>query len=764
MKLIFLILTIFMSFSTVAATCTVHDDSARAKQASKACEVAISSAKVSQEELQKLAEQWNLPSGSLDGVESNDLVFQTFKQILGDPFAKVTHWTSTPDDTAPSGQSAGDVTVTTSLLAIMSGIGVITVTISLLGSLFAMSFRASSTGAFVGKDGGSALAFIRSGLGYIGSFPQPSFGGLSLAQLVIIFMIIVSCGFASAIFRFGVDKAFREQVVLADTGARTDVFLSAVRGLHCLDTQKALGLIDESQANVKVTVSSANVLDTAASAFTRETFTTHVKEFDFGVCGNIQINYPRESNVSNPDAEEVRELLHNAVEMSIGKALDNLIRDESVREANQALISAADFAGTEFVAPSEFNEKIAQAYVRFKNDLRSAMRNTTFQNRLKDFDQGLLANYYEMGFAVAGSSVYLISQRQEMINSALQDAVEPVDAEIGRGSLLDRFFGRSTYSKAYKAENAKLAVAIRDLISQPNSSQIAADLNELYHATTTDSFISAYLGTGLHGLMNLILNTGESREAGEFVDPLMKFRTIGNYLMGVPATLTAGNYAINGLLDAIGIDNEAQERTENNGEASLTEKASTMLIASGTQLVIYAGVFLSQAVPAIPFVLFNAALFGYIILGITTIAIAPISLVSTSENDGYGVRRFGMLCALLFARAPIMVIGLFVGYAVSIALFWLYDGMFSGVMQMMQSGGFSLASAIGIPFLYCTGGILILYKSYALINDIAVAFNKALNASEFHTDFNETSAQRESEQSLSRASAAAESAFGAVRR
>ena len=76
-----------------------------------------------------------------------------------------------------------------------------------------------------------------------------------------------------------------------------------------------------------------------------------------------------------------------------------------------------------------------------------------------------------------------------------------------------------------------------------------------------------------------------------------------------------------------------------------------------------------------------------------------------------------------------------------------------------SSGIWSVGSIIGIPTIWGVGGLLIIYKSYSLINDLNAMFAKAIHSDNYHSNFGEEEAKNKMAAVVSQAGGSAYGAY-----
>jgi len=208
-------------------------------------------------------------------------------------------------------------------------------------------------------------------------------------------------------------------------------------------------------------------------------------------------------------------------------------------------------------------------------------------------------------------------------------------------------------------------------------------------------------------------------------NPLIDIRDIGTGLevaggsiYAGSALLTAGAAALNGGIDKYvpGAGNAT-----NAAEKVVTYDVTPVLMALAGILFVE-GFFLSFVVPLIPFMVWVAALLGFLLMAFEMIVAAPLWAIFHMSPEGHEVVGMGAqgykIALAIISRPFLMVLGLIGGYA-------LFDGFVKIVTPMISTaiisgqgagggfvGPFDLIGAVGV---YVALTIIIAYECFKLV-------------------------------------------------
>ncbi len=135
-------------------------------------------------------------------------------------------------------------------------------------------------------------------------------------------------------------------------------------------------------------------------------------------------------------------------------------------------------------------------------------------------------------------------------------------------------------------------------------------------------------------------------------------------------------------------------------------KAASMLASLIAIPIFIMGLFFAYYLPALPFILWMAAVAGLMVLMVEVMVAAPIWFVAHAipEGDGiagqHGRQGYMMYLSVIF-RAPLMVIGFFASYVMIHSFSWLIGRavqiFFAGFIQLLDEGlGSSLIISSGL--------------------------------------------------------------------
>lgn len=714
-----------------------------------------------------------LPPGALDGAKSTDLMYQTLKMILGQPIANITQFTTNQD---PEGNSlpVKNVNVIVFLFSMMAGIGLIATLIASIWTIL-QSLVSINTSAklFSNNNGqGSPFAFLvsRMGSSSILNAPIPAAGGMALSQVIMIFMALLGIGLGSQLFYFVASRMIDQPLITYSSKMTETFFLNAAKAQLCLDFLESNEFIKPEQ----------NVIQVKDIQFGINAFDRKFMFGDKGQCGSFKYEfYDKPTEVTNENTpaaaravgrlfangsgENIEAYIIDKFKPKIADATSSLLNNAEYRAAIRALMTA-EFTAEGYTPSNEVMSGLGSAYSEYKQAIAAAFAELGKDvNQCNDSGSNLTFScsnevikktIAEAGFMLAGTYSYVLNERQSIISNAIETSA--AEFEYDDDSALDMFsiWNSSSYKVEYRNRMNMLDTTFT-YIATTSTDSLGQDLNSVYEATTSDGMIMEALGDVLYDSMRAIVKVGYAGQNASFEnpEPITQLSQIGNVMMALPLAVVALDsmassfskaFAAGKILDAAGdLSDMLDKKDEEKEGSSIMKTIFAMLFASMLQAIVVGGFFLAVFVPAIPYVMWNMAIFGYIAYVMLCIIGVPIMVAAKPLNDGDGfiggVKTGYMMAFTIFIRPAAMVTGLVLAMVLSRVFSWIINATYFESMQLAHSNGFSLAAFIGVPLMYVVIQLTAIYKAYSMINEVPAFIGKMTETDRAHTDFGEES-------------------------
>jgi conjugal transfer/type IV secretion protein DotA/TraY len=750
---------------------------------------------------QELAESLNLPDGFADGARSDDVFYQMLKKIIGQPLADITAYTGIVDPSAGVGSDGKGVTVMTWLISIMAGVGLVATSVAAMFILVVGLARTNLSGSFGGKSGGSAAGFLvmRTGAASILNIPLPQAGGLALSQVMMLVIALIGIGAGSAVFREASSRMLTQPLIAYAHPSSEKLFMDAVKARMCLSYRIYHGYTDEEfetkgwhQGSWTDSIKSA---DDAFKGLVLRWFSDEETSFDSqfllygddGICGRVTIDIPQSEpssigasvaqNViaiktlldlsSTGGGDQIEVFIKGQMNVALINAFRGLHSDASLKKAIDDILEKQYALGETIEIPESVIPAIASSYNKFQSTINDALVSTlgSFQcsNAGGDEDsrfragcennKKLTENISKRGFALAGSYTWVLAERQTMLVDAIDDATDiefalDWDDVLTNGDILESEVASDSYANMFLV----MEQAFKNM-SQTRSDDLSSALNQSYELSTQDGPIMEAMGDAVknswRGMIKLATGAGGDWENPE---PLIMMRSIGNTMINIPIILAGLDIAtsfipatkVAGLakgasksMSKISLKRDRKSNLEQNAGGIMSYMLRTVVNA-----LFYIGIFLAIVVPAIPMVMWNTAIVGFFLYVLMIVIGTPIMIAAKSMDTGeeglMGAAKTGYYMAFnLFLRPTLMVVGLILAMATSRVLSWFWNATFFETFQMTQSGSGSIATLIGYPMIWGAGMMVIIYKSYGLVNDVSATVMKMFGAEGHHSSFGE---------------------------
>ncbi len=709
------------------------------------------------EDAQALAESLNLPEGFSHPVNDDDIAFQILRSTLGDPIYTIVQ-------TDNHQNVPGNPTITTWLIGVVAAVSIF------IAAMWAVFFLGkglvvtNTTGSFSGKnskENETSSTAIKFAFVTFANMPLPKLGGISFSQAMIISICVAGIAAGSAVWKKASEYLLTQPMISFHYENMAPLFVSAIQSKSCLIFAVENGYLTKNEAQIYTETRPKNLIfEEQVMLFGKDAF-----------CGEVALQVPLQSSTNiftetpkneesffGTSLKEIGSFLSsssdsvNAATSSNGDLTEQWIYGNASAAVNESLVELMYDNGlsnvlndyvTRPISPGKFYDirdndiaTLQLAYSRFEQKIVSRMSslmssiNCTAKSESESV--GCKANMQaaeemsRFGFAMAGSYVMTLNQRQSMISAAISNAIpETTNFNIEK-------FVRNTDISASSVATQSFYVLFRSLdetlraYSRVSGDALADSLNTAYESTTEDSIVSEVASDILTEGWRAIISAGTTWGEHETLtnpEPISMLRSMGNWMINLPVAAYAGTKLLSELaggplMKTASITSKIIDRipalnNDSREPGFLLELANTVM-----QSAVFVGVFFSQVVPNLPFVIWFLSIANYIIYVLIAAISVPLMLTSRLVSNTPMLPDIKTLATDLFLRPTLLIIGLILAMVVSRGLAGFLNGVIFETMQLNQSGNISLASAIGIPVMWGLLMTLIVYKSYSLINEV----------------------------------------------
>lgn len=728
------------------------------------------------DEASRIAESsgFPIPPGALDGAKSSDLMYQTLKMIFGKPLANITTFTNNPD---PEGDGADveNVNVIVYLFSMMAGIGLLATLISSIWTIMQSLVSINTSAKLFSNNGGqgSPFAFLvsRMGAASILNIPLPFAGGMALSQVIMLLMALLGIGLGSQLFYYVAARMINQPLITYTSNQDSVFFLNAAQAQLCLDFAEINQFIKPEQNVVIVDPIAGLPGDTRVQS-------SRVRFGDKSQCGEFRYEYRK---TARGDAGEsswtpswfsrwfgtgsgdiVEQYIEDTFRPRVYEAIGALLNDANYKASIRAIMNET-FSEDGYTPSPTVVQGLATAYGDYKeaireifNDLDEASndcqrRATTgaSQSSFACSSEEIRQSIAESGFMLAGTYTYVLNERQSLISNAIESYGPKF--EFKPEVFINRFGINSTSAFLLEFANKQsILQSSFNMIATENVYTLGEDLNRLYEATTSDGAIMELMSDILYDSIRAIVKVGYAGQSSSFQnpEPITQLAQIGNVMMALPFAI-AGLSKVGSAFKNANVALKIKAVTDAIGEKlkpkkdGIMDKVLTMMLAALLQAIVVGGFFLAVFVPAIPYLMWNMAIFGYIGYVLLVVIGVPIMIAAKPLNDGDGfiggVKTGYMMAFTVFIRPAAMVIGLVVAMTLSRVFSWIINATYFESMQIAHSNGFSVAAFAGVPLMYCIIQLTAIYKAYSMINEVPAFIGKMTETDRAHSDFGEES-------------------------
>ena len=730
-----------------------------------------------------------IPEGALDGAKTSDLMYQTLKLIFGQPIANISLYTTNAD---PSGNTdaVDNVNVIVFMFSLMAGIGLLATLVAAIWTILESLVSISTSAKLFNNGGtneGSPFAFFvsRVGISSLINVPIPAAGGMSLSQVFMLLMALLGIGCGSALFSVVANRMINQPLITYSSMDTELFFISSAQAVLCLEYLEKNEFIEpESNVITFTETGPINMYDGSGYVGTGGlgNSNTIVNKVNFGrdgECGSFEFNHVHQQPVITSPSSGMFDWLFGFFKQSSGdnvieqidsifkpaamEAAKNLFNNKDFRESIKSLMDEK-FAGDGY-KPSNLNlTRLATSYATYKDDLKqvfydldqsvnscpsnSATVSNASGSSLGCSNQIVRDSISQYGFMLAGTYTYVLNERQSVLSGAIERAVPKYvfDEDVA----LNRFSIDSSaeYLLEYKNKQRMLQTMFGAIASHTTGS-LSKDLNKLYEATTSDSGIAEALGDTLYSSMRAIVKVGYMGQESSFQnpEPITQLSQIGNMMMAVPFAVVLADKvgSFIGKMTPAGLLTTGAKQISGKIKSASTsgtlDIVFSMMLAAAMQAVVVGGFFLAVFVPAIPYIMWNMAIFGYLSYILLVVIGVPIMVAAKplKDGDGFvgGVKTGYMMAFTVFIRPSAMVIGLVAAMVLSRVFSWIINATYFESMQIAYSNGFNLGAVFGVPLMYSVLQLTAIYKAYSMVNEVPAFIGKMTETDRAHSDFGE---------------------------
>jgi conjugal transfer/type IV secretion protein DotA/TraY len=311
--------------------------------------------------------------------------------------------------------------------------------------------------------------------------------------------------------------------------------------------------------------------------------------------------------------------------------------------------------------------------------------------------------------AISGLTFSSTAPRAEYLNSEVRNDLERLEKSIVAAA--DRVHGASG--------------AGRDDLALKNILGDACDSTGVNIQATGNCSLGQTLGRAISGSVFNGSGGGQSwRDDFGLVNPVVAMKNAGDYILGIAATfIMIGPAAEIGgkIMSVVGAAAAATGVGAAPGMAAMAlGAAASYIIPMGWTLLIV-GAVMAVYIPALPWVVWMAAVFSYAASFLEGLIAAPLHSMSHMHTEGEGMGQAttkGYLFILnALARPAIMVLGFFIASALVVGIGTLIAHSFAPMIAGVQGNSITgLASIIGLLVIYIVVNITLIQQSFELIS------------------------------------------------
>ncbi|UTS82775.1 DotA/TraY family protein [Phaeobacter piscinae] len=635
------------------------------------------------------------------------------------------------------GGSLTDGTLLTNLISIFNTACLLAALVVGSYTTYVLVFDTAADGKTFGNQSDTKYTIVRILVGAIAFVPIQ--GGLTVAQLVLVWLTVQGSALGDVAWRAVADGALRDEPVLAATDplSETDFLVSQqfsnalyalAHGELCQREMERLATLASNpaadvnrQATLETDTSTRMGLWGAGTSYTN--YHRKIYYSDVGgsygeadnLCGSIS-HRAEVLTAATTGAGDFAERVGSAVVLNRFNAADTAITTNLVPAAEQ--IANRVFAGERNRSQIETIMRDAVA-AAFTNYMSGVSGGGITSGEYEDLHEALLDEVDTLGWPFAMSWHRGITMASYSANSAATELQIYANPE---NSIDDYFSGLGAYlSGRSSGVDRGMFVKVVDDFGYLNQFHGYAQELGTHRPSATAAVTNGGDADGgglLYSLYQVVLEVFTVTDGGAtaaYLDPMAdviavgkQITTVGGTIMAAGAVTEVGGAVFGGVV----------------GGAVTGYVADYLLYPVGWFLLI-AGFVLISIIPAIPLVYFFAAVLSWLLLCIEAMFAVPLSVLAyfAPARDGTLIGPANKIILTLFGIAlrPIFTI---IGFIASLILMRI--GMdflfllFSGFLGFMTAGGswFTIIIMIGLIFMYIVTTLILIMQASSLIIEL----------------------------------------------
>lgn len=576
------------------------------------------------------------------------------------------------------------------------------------------------------------------------AFLIPSTTGYSGIQLLVLQLVLWSCGFASLGWGVYVERAVVEDVTITavqsvvDDSSFDNLAVAAIRMQTCAyATSKAInavmpGVVQPLQFSP--TEAQRAQIGDVVELTTTVSYTSPNWSGSDEICGKVQIG--TRFFTSDTNDQQVAKLagpagqLADDIAVTRYKFIQGLFGPSGVQPISNKIIAA-----------TEGGPAISAAAVRAQiSDLRKAMlaelRNTVRQ-RVAAGNAALVAKLAGKGWVSAGSLYMEVSRIKDAIHHASK-----MNAEVVPGAGMGHLLGAGEVAGAVNSITAPYdsltGLAINKALATPESIGRPA-LPSLNTNFTASDFMDG--GNGIRAYLsrmfkswgdNMVRTVVYTLDTDSGRDMIWQIKDLGDNIAGYSEAALVATAALNGALE--GLLEAAKASSQQSvlgtnvsiGGAVIVGAIAGVkglfvslfaMISQGLYALLYLGYFLGIWLPMVPFYIFTIGVVGWLVVVVEAMIASSLWMVmhlTPDSSDSFiGGQQQGYLLLLsVFMRPALMVFGLVVAVIMLNPVVAFVNESFLMIFRVLQAdsttGLFSVAG-------YILGYTVVIFGSIMLI-------------------------------------------------
>lgn len=688
--------------------------------------------------------------------DKDDMAHKALAQLFGgfifEPFGNA------PTDEYPPTALAG-VLGYTNVVALILGIIIMSYVI------MAGALNTAASGEMLGRNWSSVWLPLRSSLAFGLIMPASGNAGetFSVAQSLVIYLIIIGSNSASWIWEKGVDLLLTGSPVMGKSIVYdSNEYRKYAEILHCAAvTDKVKTERDKGKAPllVKVTKSTLGTDSMYTPAFTSYTYgdfknnvggliDQKTKSINFDGCGSISI--PSLSGILSGTAEE-NSIHNNSKRGNWEKGIRDAFATSAV--SNLPAVINASIAYADFMVTNDLNAtKVSEGVDNADNEVHQTINiaSTYLTNVDNAFDTFInqvsneslptdIAKQWKSmatqgGWVGAGGWFFQASRLQGYIQTLVGGlnglATPDIDSRLElcifsacskRNEMwknliqgdkeVAKFTDRQGASEFQSSSSGSRVDKVSLLKETGDGAVLREDITTSLSVMISRSFMNGLMWMGSDDAAGTGGNTGSvsSSSATGMISPFTAVSAMGRGLQQISViTWTAGLVAATAMgygQSVWGMVGDAASF----GTVSGVVAAGKYLLA--TVVPIMAGVsglgfMLAFAIPFMPITVWIMLICGYLLLAIESIGAAPLAVIMLATPEGEGISGHNFQKALqminaIILRPTLSIVGLFAAMTLAYVGFSIMNTLFWQVANM-TSDGLSIFEILAIIFIYTT--------------------------------------------------------------